>query len=87
MFNFLPSLSCRGPRPNFTGSRVDPRSTADFILTHCIRNAEVVSNGVPIAWVGLRPLRFILWMIVCLVGAKSQHVATKAQMLVALDCM
>ena len=26
-------------------------------------------------------------MIVHLVGAKSQHVATKAQMLLALDCM
>ena len=26
-------------------------------------------------------------MIVCLVGAKSQHVATKAQMLLDLDCM
>jgi len=46
-----------------------------------------VSNRIPIAQVTLRPLRSILWMIVRLAGAKSQHVATKAQMLLALDCM
>ena len=70
-----------------TGSRAYPHSTADLIPTHCIRNTEVVSNQVPIAWVALRPLRSILWMIVRLAGAKSQHVATKAQMLLALDYM
>ena len=84
---FLTGLSCRGPRPNLTGSRVDLCSTADLILSHFIRNTEAVSNRVPIARVALRPLRSILCMIVRLAGAKSQHVATKAQMLLALDCM
>ena len=84
---FLNSLSCCGPRPNFAGSREDLCSTADLILAHCIRNTEAVSNRVPIAQVALRPLRSILWMTVHLAGAKSQHVATKAQMLLALDCM
>ena len=84
---FLTGLSCRGPRPNLKGSRVDPRTTVDLILTHCIHNTEAVSNRVPIAWVASRPVRSLLWMIFFLVGAKSQHVATKVQLLLALDYM
>ena len=84
---FLTSLSCHGPRPNLTGSRADPRTTANLICTHCIQDTEVVSNGVPIAQVASIPLRSLLWMIVDLARAKSQHVATKAQLLLALNCM
>ena len=83
----MTSLSFHGPRPNLTGSRADPRSTTDLIHAHCIRDTQAVSNRIPIAQVTLRPLRSILWMIVHLAGAKSQHVATKSQMLLALDCM
>ena len=46
-----------------------------------------VSNQVPITRVEVRPLRSLLWKIVLLAGAKSQHVATKAQVLLVLDCM
>ena len=46
-----------------------------------------VSNQIPTARVNLIPLQSILWIIVRLPGAKSQHVATKAQVLLALDCM
>ena len=84
---FFPGLSCRGVRPNLTGSRADPHSTTDLIHAHCIRGTQAVSNRIPIAQVTLRPLRAILWMIFRLAGAKSQHVVTKAQMLLALDCM
>ena len=84
---FLTGLSCHGPRPNLTGSKADPRSTADLIRAHCIRDTQAVSNWALIAQVALRPLRSILWMIVRLAGAKSQHVATKAQVLLALDYM
>ena len=35
---FLTSLSCRGQRPNITGSRADSRTTADLIQNHCIKN-------------------------------------------------
>ena len=84
---FLTGLSCHGPRPNLTGSKADPRSTTDLIRVHCICDTQAMRNRVPIAQVDLRPLRSILWMIVRLVGAKSQHVATKAEMLLALDCM
>ena len=84
---FLTGLSCRGARPNLTGSRADPRSTTNLIRAHCIHDTQAVRNRIPITLVTLRPLRSILWMIIHLAGAKSQHVATKAQVLLALDCM
>lgn len=31
-------------------------------------------------------MRIILWMIVCLKGPKRYHVATKSQLLLAIDC-
>ena len=70
-----------------TGSKVDPCTTVDLIHTHCINNTAGVSNRVPIARVAVRPLRSLLWMIVRFAGAKSQHMATKAQVFLALDCM
>ena len=70
-----------------TGFGSDPCTTADLIRAHCINNNFSVINRVPIARVVSRPMRYLLWMIVHLEEAKSQHVATKAQVLLALDCM
>ena len=60
---FLTGLSCRGPRPNLTRSRANPRSTTDLILEHCIHDTQAVSNQVPIAWLSLRPLSSIITQV------------------------
>lgn len=81
---FLIGLSCRGAQVNLTRGREDPRTTVDLIRTHYIEGSGSVSNRIPVLQIALRPFMSILWMIMCMEGDKSQHVATKAQFLLAL---
>ena len=84
---FLTSLSCRGAQENLTSGRSDPRSTSELVQIYCIPESGLVSNRVPIDRIWSRSVRAVLWLIVWLVGSKGPHVAKKAQLLLAVDCV
>lgn len=80
---FMMGLSCRGAWVNWTEEKIDPRTTLKLVQTHY----RPSSGLVPIDRISIRPMRAILWIIVCLVRSKSSHVATKAQLLLVIDCL
>ncbi len=82
---FLTGLSCRGAQANLTGGRPDPRSTLELVQSYYILESGLVSNRVPRERIRSRSMWAILWLIVWLVGSKSPHIATKAQLLLAID--
>ena len=84
---FLTGLSCRGAQANLIGGRSDPQSTSELVQIYCIPESGLVSNRVPIERILSRSMRAILWLIVRLAGSKSPHVVTKAQLLLAIDCV
>lgn len=84
---FLTGLSCRGAQANLTWGRPDPRSTLELVQSYYIPESGLVSNKVPIERIRSRSMRSILWLIVWLVGSKSPHIATKAQLFLAVDCV
>lgn len=85
-FYFLTSLTCCGAQENLIGGKIYPRSTSEMVQTYCIPESGLDNNKVPIERIRSRSMRAVLWLIVWLVGSKSLHIATKAQLLLAVDC-
>ena len=84
---FLTSLSCHGAQENLTRGKLEPRSTLELVQSYCILESGLVSNRVPIERIRSRYMRAILWLSMRLAGSKSPHIATKAQLLLAVDCV
>ena len=84
---FLTSLSCRGAQENLIEGRLDLQSTLELVQYYYISKSGLVSKKVPIERIRSRSMRAILWLIVRFTRSKSPHITTKAQLLLAVDCV
>lgn len=84
---FLMGLSRRGDHVSLVRKRTRGVSTKALIQSHCIVEVKKSGRNITIVDVTDFPLKAILYTITRVVGSASCHIATKTQMLYALDCI
>lgn len=84
---FLIGLSKKGAQVSLFGSKASGETIGDFIVKYSYVGTRKRSGNIPIKNVRDVPLKTIIFIITCISESVTLHLATKAQIQYALECM